>query len=257
QHRIANIGATASQSASVILLNCVSSTELTSYKPQRQQYFDVGSKQFEYPKNLKQTMKMAYFIIGLILSVGIVFYLTSCENKQNSKQGDNYVSKSSDTVKVHTVPDNRFLDLRNMALNVTPEQLQLSLPTDQTKVFGVVMDWDLGDGTMTLITYQTGDASMYLSSGGGVIGGGQHESVSKASKEFVSMAQNYLAKSSKADTTTLPEKDCFKFYFLTNKGKFVAQENIGNIENKTSKWLSLFENANNVITELRLTTEKK
>jgi hypothetical protein len=202
-------------------------------------------------------MKMAYFVIGLILIIGIVFYLTSCKNKQKSKQADNYVSKSGDTVKVNTLPDNSFLDLRNMALNVTPEQLLLSLPTDQAKVFGVVMDWDLGDGTMTLITYQTGDASMYLSNGGGVIGGGQHENVSKASKEFVSMAQNYLDKSSIADTITLPDKDCFKFCFLTNKGKFVAQENIGNIENKSSKWLDLFENANNVITELRLITEKK
>ncbi len=119
------------------------------------------------------------------------------------------------------------------------------------------MDWDLGDETMTLITYQTGDASMYLSSGGGIIGGGQHETVSKASKEFVSMAQNYVDKASKADTTTLSGKDCFKLYFLTNKGKFVAQEIISNIENKSSKWLDLFEIANNVITELRLTTEKK
>ncbi|MBK7307813.1 MAG: hypothetical protein IPI88_12815 [Chitinophagaceae bacterium] len=144
-----------------------------------------------------------------------------------------------------------------MALNVTPEQLQLSFPVDQTKVFGVVMDWDLGDGTMTLSTYQTGDASIYLSSGGGVIGGGQHANVSKASKEFISMAQNYLDKSSKVATTTLPDKDCFKFYFLTNKGKYVVQENIDNIENKTSKLLILFENANNVITELRLTTENK
>lgn len=200
---------------------------------------------------------MAYLIIGLIIIGGIVFYLTSCKSKQNSKQTDDYVSKGGDTVKVHTLPDNRFMDLRNMALNVTPEQLQLSLPADQTKVFGVVMDWDLGDGTMSLITYQTGDASMYLSSGGGVIGGGQHENVSKASKEFVTMAQNYVDKASKADTTTLPDKDCFKFYFLTNKGKFVAQETISNIENKSSKWLDLFENANNVITELRLTTEKK
>lgn len=200
---------------------------------------------------------MAYFIIGLIVIGGIVFCLTSCKNKQTSKQTNHYVSKSGDTVKVHTLPDNRFLDLRNMALNVTPEQLQLSLPADQTKVFGVVMDWDLGDGTMTLITYQTGDASMYLSSGGGVIGGGQYETVSKASKEFVSMAQNYVNNASKTDTTTLPDKDCFKFYFLTNKGKFVAQETINNIENKSSKWLDLFENANNVITELRLTTEKK
>ena len=96
---------------------------------------------------------MASFIIGLIVISGIVFYLTSCKNKQNSKQTDGYVSKSDDTVKVHTLPDNRSLDLRNMALSVTPDQLKLSLPADQTKVFGVVMDWDLGDGTMTLIAY--------------------------------------------------------------------------------------------------------
>lgn len=202
-------------------------------------------------------MKMAHFIIGLIVIVGLGFYLTSCKSKQNSKQTDNYVSQSGDTVKVHTLPDNRFQDLRNMALNVTPEQLQLSIPADQTKVFGVIMDWDLGDGTMTLVSYETGDASMYLSSGGGVIGGGQHENVSKASKEFISMAQNFLDKSSKADTTTLPDKNCFKFYFLTNKGKFVAQENMSNIENNSSKWLGLFEEANKVISELRLTTEKK
>jgi len=199
---------------------------------------------------------MNYFIIGLIVISGIIFYLTIFKNKQDTNQADKYVSKSGDTVKIHTLQDNHFLDLRNMALSVTPEQLQLSLPADQTKVFGVVMDWDLGDGTMTLITYQTGDASIYLSSGGGVIGGGQYESVNKASKEFVSLAQNYLEKASVADMTTLPSKDYFKFYFLTNKGKYVAQESIANIENKTSRWRSLFENANNVITELRNTTEK-
>lgn len=202
-------------------------------------------------------MKMTYLIIGLLVLGGLTFYLISCKNKENSKKTEDYVSKKGDTVKVPRLPDNRFHDLRNMALNVTPEQLQLSLPADQIKIFGVIMDWDLGDGIMTLASYETGDASMYLSSGGGVIGGGQHENVNKASKEFVSMAQNYLDKSSKADTTTLPDKDCFKFYFLTNKGKFFTQENIANIENNSSKWLGLFENANKLITELRLITEKK
>lgn len=201
-------------------------------------------------------MKMAYFIIGLIILGGITFYLKSRKKKQTSNQTDD-ISKSGDSLKVHTLPDNRYMGLRNMALNVRHEQLKLLIPSDQTKIFGVVMDWDLGGGTMTLITYQTGDASMYLSSGGGVIGGGQHENVNKASKEFVSMSQSYLENSLKTDTTTLPDKECFKFYFLTNKGKFVAQESIDNIENRTSKWLELFESANSVITELRLITQNK
>ena len=119
------------------------------------------------------------------------------------------------------------------------------------------MDWDLGDGIMTLISYETGDASMYLSSGGAVIGGGQHENVSNASKAFVSKAQGYLDKAVKTDTTILSDKNCVKFYFLTNKGKFVAQETMNNIENNSSKWLDFFEEGNKVISELRLTTEKK
>lgn len=199
---------------------------------------------------------MIYILIGIVFFGGLSFYLASCKSKQNSKQTDDYISQSGDTVKIHRLSKSRYQDLRNMAFNVTPEQLQLSIPSDQAKVFGVIMDWDIGDGVVSLISYGTGDASMYLSSGGGVIGGGQHENVSKASKEFVSKAQNYLDKSLKTDTSLLPDKNCVKFYFLTNKGKFVAQETMNNIENNSSEWLDFFEEGNKVISELRLTTEK-
>jgi len=59
------------------------------------------------------------------------------------------------------------------------------------------MDWDLGDGIATFISFSTGDASMYLSSGGGLIGGGHHENVSVAAKTFVDKAQQYLDKTTK------------------------------------------------------------
>ena len=200
---------------------------------------------------------MTYLIIGLLVFGGLIFYLTSCKNKQNSKQTDDYVSKTGDSVKVHTLPDNRFQDLRNMALGVTPEQLQITLPTDQTKIYGVVMDWDLGDGIATFISFSTGDASMYLSSGGGLIGGGQHENVIKAAKTFIDKAQTYLDKAAKIDSTPLPDKNCVRFYFMTNKGKFTAQENLKNFDNNSSPWLPLFEEGNKVISELRLIQEKK
>ena len=202
-------------------------------------------------------MKMTYLVIGLLVLGGLAFYLTSCKNKQNSKQTEDYISKTGDSVKFHTLSDNRFQDLRNMALAVTPEQLQITLPTDQTKIYGVVMDWDLGDGTATFISFSTGDASMYLSSGGGLIGGGQHENVSTAAKEFIDKAQQYLVKTTKIDSTPLPDKNCVRFYFMTNKGKFTAQENLENFDNKSSLWLPLFEEGNKVISELRLTQEKK
>jgi hypothetical protein len=202
-------------------------------------------------------MKMTYLIIGLLAFSGLAFYLASCKNKQNSKQTEDYISKTGDTVKVHNLPDNRFLDLRNMALAVTSEQLQITLPADQTKIYGVVMDWDLGDGTATFISFSTGDASMYLSSGGGLIGGGQHENVSTAAKAFIDKAQQYLDKTAKVDSTPLPDKNCVRFYFMTNKGKFSAQENLKNFDNSSSPWLPLLEEGNKVISELRLIQEKK
>ena len=144
-----------------------------------------------------------------------------------------------------------------MALHVTPEQLKIVLPADQTKIYGIVMDWDLGDGTATLVSFSTGDASMYLSSDGGTIGGGKIPEVNKAVKTFVGNAQQYLVKTTKADSTPLADKNCIRFYFLTNKGKFTAQENLKNIENNSSSWSSSFEDANKVITELRRVQEKK
>jgi len=200
---------------------------------------------------------MTYIIIGLIVLGGLAIYLTSCNNKKKSKQDESYVSKTGDTVKVHNLEDNHYQGLRNMALGVTPEQLQITLPADQTKIYGVVMDWDLGDGIATFISFSTGDASMYLSSGGGLIGGGHHENVSVAAKAFVDKAQQYLDKTTKIDSTPLPDKNCVRFYFMTNKGKFTAQENLKNFDNNSSAWLPLFEEGNKVITELRLIQEEQ
>ena len=124
-----------------------------------------------------------------------------------------------------------------------------------TVVYGVIMDWEMGGAIATIISYQTGDASLYLSSGGGVIGGGQHQNVNSAAKQFISVAQTFLEKTIKTETTPLPSTDEVKFYFLTNKGVFVGQETIINFENNSSPWLKLFEEGNNVLTEIRKTGE--
>ena len=143
-----------------------------------------------------------------------------------------------------------------MAFSRTPEQLKLSLPTNKTIVYGIVMDWEINGAIATIVSYQTGDASLYLSTGGGVIGGGQHENVSSAAKHFVSLGQSFLDKAKKTEKTTLPETGVIKFYLLTNKGIFVDQEQMKNFENRSSTWLSLFDHANILLTELQKTAEK-
>lgn len=199
---------------------------------------------------------MIYLIIGLILAGGLFFYLKSFKNKPSAN--DKPVTKEQDTSEsdVHQTEENAFEGLRNMAFNATPEQLEISLPPDKTIVYGVVMDWEMGGATATTVSYQTGDASLYLSSGGGFIGGGQHQNVNNAAKQFVSLAQTFLDKTAKTETTSLPLTDEVKFYLLTNNGIFVGQEHIRNFENNSSSLLNLFKEGNNVLTEIRKVSEK-
>lgn len=195
-------------------------------------------------------MKMTTsIIIASVFVIGLIVFI-SCKPKQDKENKTEKIDSNDNK-------ENPFLGLRSMAFSTSPQQLSLKIPDNKTQVYGIILDWDLGDAIATIIGFETGDASMYLSSGGGVIGGGQHDNVRNVVKPYIKMGQDFLDKAVKSDTNTLPDKNCIKFHFLTNKGIYSVQEQMINIENETSDWLSLFEEANKVLTELRLISEKQ
>lgn len=152
------------------------------------------------------------------------------------------------------IQDNRkmFEDLRRQALAVKAEDLNITLSPKKVSVYGVVMDWDMPEGVATTIAFSTGDASLYNSAGGGVIGGSAHKNVQNAAKELLRIADGFVARTSSLVDTPLPKKDCVRFYLLTNKGIFTAEEKMANFENETSPWYPFFEEVNKVITELTI-----
>jgi hypothetical protein len=196
-------------------------------------------------------MKMTYIIV-IILIVGIIIYLTAFRNRSTSD--DKTIVKQDSTNQKQTI-ENAFKDMRDMAFQVSPRDLGLSMQEDKTIIYGIIMDWGMPSATATIVSYQTGDASLYLSSGGGVIGGGKHENVSSAAKELVRLAQKFINDATITQTTPLPKEDSVKFYFLTNKGMYVGEEGIENLENRSSKWVELFEEGNKVLGEIRKTSE--
>lgn len=204
-------------------------------------------------------MKMTYVIIGLVVIVGLVFYITSCKNKSAVDKNKLTEKQTNDASQLKKVDpkNNPYQDIRNLALGATMEQIGVQFPSDQTKIYGVIMDWDVGEGTATLVAFLSGDASLYLSSGGGVIGGSGHDNVKQAAAAFIKKADEYFSKTIKTDSTPLPGKDGVKFYFLTNKGKFVGQEEVKNFDNNSSQWLDLFEEGNKLITEIRMVADMK
>src|SRR5262245_33411054 len=76
--------------------------------------------------------------------------------------------------------ENPMVGLRLMALSLRPEELHLKVPSTGHGVWGSVTDISLKGGTATIVFLSDGTASLYLSSGGGILGGGSHESVSLA-----------------------------------------------------------------------------
>ncbi|GET34596.1 hypothetical protein PbJCM13498_34590 [Prolixibacter bellariivorans] len=192
-----------------------------------------------------------YIIISVILVVVTGFFFAFPSPKKTYTQ---HMAGAEE----QTGPSvNRYHELRKMAIRVTPELVEAKNTGRGTYVYGIVMDWDAGDGMLTVASYQSGDASLYLSSGGGIISGGQHRKVRRAVLPFVRHGQLYFRRGKKTETTLLPDKDCVGFYFLTNKGTYYAQEELKNIEYGDSQWRKLFDEGNKVLTRLRQITGKK
>jgi hypothetical protein len=195
-------------------------------------------------------MKMNYLVIlGIGIAAGLIYYLTT-------RKGQDRDDNRSTQKRIQT-KNNPYIGLRGRFFEATPEELGISTTTEE-KPYAIVMDMGLGaDGTATLVSIVDGNASMYLSTGGGVIGGYAHETVRKAAIDFVNMGQSYFSKMSPVDSFPLPQADNVTFYIMTNKGKYSIEEEIEKIENDRSDWTQLFYEGNKVITDLRLTTEQK
>ena len=144
-----------------------------------------------------------------------------------------------------------FEGMRNIALNTVPGAIVANVPDNEVYVYAVVMDWDMGNDIISLVTRITGDADLFVQSGGGIIGAGKYPGISEAAQKFTAMAQQYLDKAVSTIASPLPQKNCVQFCLLTNKGKFVATELMQNIENKSTQWTGLFQEASNVINLMR------
>ncbi len=154
------------------------------------------------------------------------------------------------------VKENPYLKLRTQAINVSADQLKLNLKDDKA-VYGIVMDWNMSDAIVTVFSFTTGDASVYISTGQVFIGGYAHETVIKVAKEFAGIGQKYVSKAIKTNEIEPTNESKVDFYFLTKSGKYYIEDDLINIENGKSELSELFEAGNKVMTEYRLITDKK
>jgi hypothetical protein len=183
----------------------------------------------------------------IFLAVVLIGYLYSLKYGNKAKKDiSEHFQKEKQT------EQNPYNEMRKMAFSVTTKDLGIEIPNDSIKVYGIITDLAMDDGVATVVTFLTGDASIYLSSGGGFIGAGQHESVKKVTTEFVNDSHLISFKGKPFENPNLPEDGYASFYFLSNMSQTKISEKISKMENGESEFSELFFSLNKVISEIRI-----
>jgi hypothetical protein len=143
-----------------------------------------------------------------------------------------------------------YTGLRNMALGMTPDMLGLSgsLPN---RPYAVITDISLENGVATVVAGLGGQASIYLSSGGGYIGGEGNANVRAAAKAAVEAADAALSEMHPTKEHPLPEQGNVTFYVLTTSGIMTATSSESALRDTSQPLGHLYDAAQNVITQYR------
>lgn len=191
-------------------------------------------------------MKLTLALVLIFLLIAVALTVRS---RRDSGVGESRGAQDSNT--------QTYLGLRNLALQAPPPKLIVQESTS-TAPYAVLMDWGIPSGTATVAAYADGTASVYLSSGGGFLGGGQsHESINKAARRMVEIAGEVQSLMQPTTTYPLPERRKVAFYVRTSAGIYTATASDDDLQSHRSPFSKLGDAAQAIITEYRLIQETK
>ncbi|HSM50352.1 MAG TPA: hypothetical protein VLA75_03020 [Thermoanaerobaculia bacterium] len=138
-----------------------------------------------------------------------------------------------------------------MVLGLAPGEIGLSPESYPGKVWGVVMETGLEGGFYTLVAMADGSTSLYFSTGGGILGGGEHERVREASRELLAVADRLASAAAPAAGTAPPGTGFTQFFLLTFEGLLSYSAPEVELGEQRDPLAPLFHAGHAVITQLR------
>jgi hypothetical protein len=117
------------------------------------------------------------------------------------------------------------------------------------------METGCDTATVTLFALSDGTTSLYLSNGGGVIGGQGHEAVVRANEAFLDQVNNSLQHLKRCETFPIPEPAYTLFYVLTDSGILCGGALENDLRYGRHPLSPVFHAGHEVITQLRLISE--
>ncbi len=156
-----------------------------------------------------------------------------------------------------TLAPEPYVALRHQALHGSRVQLGLPTPYEATKPWGVLMEMMYDEASVTVFALSDGNASIYLSTGGGFIGGIGQEPVRRAAIAMVRIAGTLASQMNPTDTFPLPDRGHTIFYLHSDAGALTGTATERELAQRRHALSPLFFAGQDVITQYRLVSEKR
>jgi hypothetical protein len=194
-------------------------------------------------------MKLAW--LGIVALLVVVLWIAMRARHHQSTQVNATLSTPS------RPPDPKvYAEMRDLALGGSRAKFGLGPGLKPTQPFAVLMDWRLRAGSATVVAIVDGTASVYLSNGGGFIGGGQsHESIRQAAKRTVEAADEVQDLMHSTTTYPMAATGEVNFYVLTDVGIFTAIVSEKDLRDHRSPFSKLGDSAQDIVTQYGLIQE--
>jgi hypothetical protein len=195
--------------------------------------------------------KQIIVIITLMRLMAILGFLASilgvgCKPSQPTSVGQLTPSPSAQMMS----------QLRTKMLTTPPSEFGITPTSGFPRVYGVLMDWPLGENTVTVVSLCDGNASLYTTSTFGVIGGVGHESVRVAASQFVRTADKHYSEAVATKEYPYPSAGSVRFYLVSFAGVRMIETDIDALTSGKDKCVDLWNDGQRVLTELRVIGEK-
>ena len=180
-------------------------------------------------------------IVLCLLMAGGVFL-----NKTKTQTASHATQSSADKAM------STYLGLRNLALSIaSTEKERPSKNPDEPRA--VLMDIALTHRTATIVAYADGTASIYISNGGGFLGGGQkYASIREGAHKMLATAHQLQPKMQATKQFPLPEKGDVFFYLVTASEVYTARAPRSELDIRTHAFTELYAAGQEIITQYRL-----
>jgi len=154
-----------------------------------------------------------------------------------------------------TNPKKVYLGLREQVFSGSSAAFGISVaaPGDP---WGAVMEIGMGKTTVTVVALADCNASIYLSSGGGFIGGQSHESIRQAAQNMIRQISDHRAALHETKEYPLPKNGQVTFYALYDDCVMAAAARESQLKSHKYGVTYIFAAGQEIITQYRRIQEK-